>query len=140
MKATPGTLQQGGASFTTTQWSVIARCAVADLPEATNALAQLCETYWPPIYSFIRRRGYAPSDAQDLMQSFFAYFLRAKDYAHVDPVHGRFRSYLLASVKHFLANDWDREQALKRGGESTNLFLSTARQPKRFTMPQARPI
>jgi len=77
----------------------------------------LCETYWPPIYSFIRRRGYAPSDAQDLTQSFFAHFLRAKDYAHVDPVHGRFRSFLLASVKHFLANDWDREQALKRGGE-----------------------
>jgi len=117
VKATPGTLQGGGASFTTTHWSVIARCAVADLPEATNALARLCETYWPPIYSFIRRRGYAPSDAQDLTQSFFAYFLRAKDYAHVDPVHGRFRSFLLASVKHFLANDWDREQALKRGGD-----------------------
>jgi len=117
VKATPGTLHEGGASFTTTHWSVIARCAVADLPEATSALAQLCETYWPPIYSFIRRRGYAPSDAQDLTQSFFAYFLRAKDYAHVDPVNGRFRSFLLASVKHFLANDWDREQALKRGGD-----------------------
>ena len=116
VKATLGTLQQDGASFTTTHWSVIAQCALSDLPEAKNALAQLCETYWPPIYSFIRRRGYAPSDAQDLTQSFFACFLRTKDYARVDPVHGKFRSFLLASVKHFLANDWDREQALKRGG------------------------
>src|SRR5262249_17843351 len=74
---------------------------------------------------FIRRRGYAPSDAQDLTQSFFAYFLRTKDYAHVDPVHGRFRSFLLASVKHFLANDWDREQALKRGGEYQFVSLNS---------------
>jgi len=115
VKATPGTLQEGGASFTTTHWSVIAQCALT-APEATNALAQLCETYWPPIYSFIRRRGYPPGDAQDLTQSFFAYLLRTKDYARVDPIHGKFRSFLLASVKHFLANDWDREQALKRGG------------------------
>ena len=125
MKATPGTLHEGGASFTTTHWSVIARCAIADLPDATNALAQLCETYWPPIYSFVRRRGYAPSDAQDLTQSFFAYFLRTKDYAHVDPIHGRFRSFLLASVKHFLANDWDREKALKRGGDYQFISLNS---------------
>jgi RNA polymerase sigma-70 factor (ECF subfamily) len=125
VKATPGTLQQGGASFTTTHWSVIAQCALTDLPEAKNALAQLCETYWPPIYSFIRRRGYAPSDAQDLTQSFFACFLRTKDYARVDPVHGKFRSFLLASVKNFLANDWDREQALKRGGDYQFVSLNS---------------
>ena len=63
VKGTPGTLQEGGASFDTTHWSVVAQAALTDVPEATNALAQLCETYWPPIYSFIRRRGYAPSDA-----------------------------------------------------------------------------
>jgi len=125
LKATPGTLQQGGASFATTHWSVIAQCALTDLPEAKNALAQLCETYWPPIYSFIRRRGYAPSDAQDLTQSFFACFLRTKDYARVDPVHCKFRSFLLASVKHFLANDWDREQALKRGGDYQFVSLNS---------------
>ena len=125
MKATPGTLQGGGANFATTHWSVIARCTVADQPEAANALAQLCETYWPPIYSFIRRRGYTPSDAQDLTQSFFAYFLRTKVYARVDPLHGRFRSFLLASVKNFLANDWDREQALRRGGDYQFLSLNS---------------
>jgi len=117
VKATPGTLQEGGANFATTHWSVIVQSALTDAPGATNALAQLCETYWPPIYSFVRRRGYAPSDAQDVTQSFFAYFLQTKAYARVDPAHGKFRSFLLASVKNFLANDWDREQTLKRGGD-----------------------
>lgn len=116
MKATPGTLQQGGASFATTHWSVVAQSALTDVPQATEALGRLCETYWPPIYSFIRRRGYSPSDAQDLTQSFFAFFLRTKAYARVDREHGKFRSFLLASVKHFLADNWDRDRAIKRGG------------------------
>lgn len=115
MKATPGTLQDGGASFATTHWSIIAQSALTDVPEAANALAQLCEMYWPPIYSFIRRRGYAPADAQDLTQSFFAYFLRTKAYARTDRLHGKFRSFLLASVKNFLADNWDREKAVRRG-------------------------
>lgn len=117
MKATPGTLQEGGASFATTHWSVVAQAALTDVSEAADAIAKLCETYWPPIYSFVRRRGYSPADAQDLTQSFFAYFLRTKAYARADPVHGKFRSFLLASVKNFVANDWDREQTLRRGGD-----------------------
>jgi DNA-directed RNA polymerase specialized sigma24 family protein len=116
VKATPGTLQDSGASFATTHWSVVAQSALTDVPEAANALAQLCEMYWPPIYSFIRRRGYAPADAQDLTQSFFAFFLRTKAYARTDQLQGKFRSFLLASVKNFLADNWDREQAIRRGG------------------------
>ncbi len=116
MRATPGTLREGGASFATTHWSVIAQSALTDVPEATDALGRLCEMYWPPIYSFIRRRGYAPNDAQDLTQSFFAFFLRTKAYARTDRLHGKFRSFLLASVKNFLADNWDREQAIRRGG------------------------
>lgn len=116
MKATPGTLQEGGASFATTHWSVVARCALTDAPQATDALARLCEMYWPPIYSFIRRRGYPPPDAQDLTQSFFAFFLRTKAYARTDRLHGKFRSFLLASVKNFLADNWDHNQAIRRGG------------------------
>jgi RNA polymerase sigma factor (sigma-70 family) len=116
VKATPGTLQDGGASFATTHWSVVAQSALTDVPEAANALAQLCEVYWPPIYSFIRRRGYAPPDAQDLTQAFFAFFLRTKAFARTDPLQGKFRSFLLASVKNFLADTWDREQAIRRGG------------------------
>jgi RNA polymerase sigma factor (sigma-70 family) len=115
VKATPGTLQEGGASFATTHWSVVAQSALTDVPEAGDALAQLCEMYWPPIYSFVRRRGYAPPDAQDLTQSFFAFFLRTKAYARTDHLQGKFRSFLLASVKNFLADNWDREQAIRRG-------------------------
>jgi DNA-directed RNA polymerase specialized sigma24 family protein len=117
VKGTPGTLQEGGATFATTHWSIVAQSALTDVPEAANALTQLCETYWPPIYSFVRRRGYAPPDAQDLTQSFFAYFLRTKAYARTDQLQGKFRCFLLASVKHFLANDWDRAQAIRRGGD-----------------------
>ena len=117
MKATPGTLQEGGASFASTHWSVVAQSALTHVPGAENALAKLCETYWPPIYSFIRRRGYPPADAQDLTQSFFAFFLRSKAYARVDRLHGKFRSFLLASVKHFLLDNWDRDRAMKRGGD-----------------------
>jgi DNA-directed RNA polymerase specialized sigma24 family protein len=73
--------------------------------------------YWPPIYSFIRRRGYAPADAQDLTQSFFAFVLRTKAYARADPLHGKFRSFLLASLKNFLADNWDRDRAIRRGGD-----------------------
>lgn len=115
MKGTPGTLQEGGASFATTHWSVVAQSALTDVPEAANALAQLCEMYWPPIYSFVRRRGYSPPDAQDLTQNFFAYFLRTKAYTRTDQLQGKFRCFLLASVKNFLANDWDRAQAIRRG-------------------------
>jgi RNA polymerase sigma-70 factor (ECF subfamily) len=128
VKPTPGTLQEGGASFATTHWSIVAQSALTHVPEAENALAKLCEMYWPPIYSFIRRRGYAPPDAQDLTQSFFRYFLQTKAYARTDRLHGKFRSFLLASVKHFLANEWDRHRAIRRGGgyEFVSLDQQTA--------------
>lgn len=135
MKATPGTLQEGGASFATTHWSVVAQSALTDVPEATKALERLCEMYWAPIYSFIRRRGYPPADAQDLTQSFFAFFLRTKAYARTDRLHGKFRSFLLASVKNFLSDHWDRDSAMKRGGgyqfisldpETAEAFYDTA--------------
>jgi RNA polymerase sigma factor (sigma-70 family) len=116
VKAIPGTLQEGGASFATTHWSVVAQCALTDVPEAADALARLCEMYWPPVYSYLRRRGYNPADAQDLTQTFFAFFLRTKAYARIDAHHGKFRSFLLASIKNFLYDNRDREQALKRGG------------------------
>lgn len=123
VKGTPGTLQQGGASFLTTHWSVVAQSALTNVPEAENAIAKLCETYWPPIYSFIRRRGYSPADAQDLTQSFFAFFLRTRAYARVDQLNGKFRSFLLASVKNFLSDSWDHDRAVKRGGNFEFLVL-----------------
>ncbi len=122
MKAVPGTLQNGGASFATTRWSVIAACTRGS-ETADNALAQLCRDYWPPSYSFVRRRGYGPADAQDLVQGFFAFLLETKGYARTDRNKGKFRSFLLASLKHYMADVWDRERALKRGGDQSFVSL-----------------
>jgi RNA polymerase sigma-70 factor (ECF subfamily) len=122
VKPVPGTLQGGGASFRTTHWSVIADCSLSS-KEGSDAVAQLCHDYWPPLYSFVRRRGYSPADAQDLVQGFFAYFLRNKGYSKADSGKGKFRSFLLASLKHYMANAWDREHASKRGGDCEFVLL-----------------
>jgi RNA polymerase sigma-70 factor (ECF subfamily) len=90
---------------------------------AQAALAELCQTYWAPLYSFVRSRGYSVHDAQDLTQSFFAYQIEHKIYARVDRRKGTFRSFLLASLKNFLADASDRERTLKRGGGQSFLPL-----------------
>jgi RNA polymerase sigma-70 factor (ECF subfamily) len=103
--------------FTTTHWSVILAAGQEDSPHASRCLAILCQTYWYPLYAYLRGEGHGPHDAEDLTQEFFARFL-AKNYLRaVDPSKGKFRSFLLASLKHFLANEWDRRQRVKRGGE-----------------------
>jgi len=110
--------------FLTTHWSVVqaARESGND-SSAFDAMETLCNTYWYPVYAFIRRRGNSSHDAQDLAQGFFARFLE-KDYLKtVDPDKGKFRSFLLTTVKHFLANEYDREQAQKRGGDRIIISL-----------------
>ncbi len=104
--------------FPPTHWSVVlaAGRGEAEPEEAQAALAELCQTYWAPLYSFARSRGYSVHDAQDLTQSFFAYLIEHKIYIRVDRQKGRFRSFLLASLKNFLAHASDRERTLKRGG------------------------
>src|SRR6266487_851974 len=104
--------------FATTQWSMIlaAGRSQADPEVARAALAQLCQTYWAPLYGFVRSRGYTVHDAQDLTQSFFGYLIEHKIYARADRQKGRFRSFLLASLKNFLADVSDRERTLKHGG------------------------
>jgi RNA polymerase sigma-70 factor (ECF subfamily) len=121
----PGTLRTGGAPFATTHWSVIAACAGEDdsAASAHAALTQLCRDSWPPLYSFVRRRGYNPHDAQDLVQGFFGQFLGNKAYAQADRRKGKFRTFLLASLKHYMADVWDRERALKRGGGNEFVLL-----------------
>lgn len=119
MKDVPGTVATGGVGFATTHWSVIAACSGGDgisAEAAAEALAQLCRDYWPPLYSFVRRRGFSSADAQDLVQGFFSYFLERKAYAQTDRQKGKFRSFMLASLKNYMADVWDREHALKRGG------------------------
>lgn len=107
----------GGAGFLTTHWSVVLAAAESDSPEGREALAKLCRSYWRPLYAYVRRRGYPPADSEDLTQGFFARLLERHDVGGVSPGRGRFRSYLLAAMNHFLSDAWDRARARKRGGD-----------------------
>jgi RNA polymerase sigma-70 factor (ECF subfamily) len=104
------------ANFAPTRWSVVLTARGSDSTHVRDALEKLCRTYWPPIYAFVRRQGHSPHDAQDLTQEFFARLLEKNYLADVDRAKGKFRSFLLASLKHFLANEWDKAMAQKRGG------------------------
>jgi RNA polymerase sigma-70 factor (ECF subfamily) len=125
VKALAGNGHGRSELFPSTHWSVVlaAGRSQADPTVAQAALAELCQTYWTPLYSFVRSRGYSVDDAQDLTQSFFAYLIERKIYTRVDPQKGRFRSFLLASLKNFLADAADRERTLKRGGGQNFLPL-----------------
>jgi len=107
---------RGGAAFATTHWSVVLAASEADSQLAGQALERLCSSYWYPLYSYLRRWGQSPQDAQDLTQSFFVQLLDQKGLRTVNPSKGKFRSFLLASLKHYVANARDRAGALKRGG------------------------
>ena len=106
----------GNAQFTATHWSVILTARQGDTSECSAALDALCRTYWYPLYAYARRQGCDAAAAQDMTQGFFARLLE-KDYLQaVDPRKGKFRSFLLAGMKHFLANEWRRSHVQKRGG------------------------
>jgi RNA polymerase sigma-70 factor (ECF subfamily) len=125
MNKVPGTLQDGGACFQTTHWTVVMQ-SVKNEPSvsAQEALAEFCKSYWPPLYTFVRRRGYSASDAQDLVQGFFAHLLFQNTLSRADRDKGRLRTFLLGSFQHFLANEYDRAQTLKRGGGSRIVSMS----------------
>jgi RNA polymerase sigma factor (sigma-70 family) len=108
-----------GAAFVTTHWSVVLSAARRDSPEASQALEALCRAYWYPLYAFVRRQGHDPPEAEDLTQEFFARLLDKNYLKDVTVEGGKFRSYLLTLLKHFLANEWNRERAQKRGGGRT---------------------
>src|SRR3954462_13978074 len=95
----------GARSFPTTLWTVVLLAGRENSAQARAALAQLCQAYWYPLYAFVRRRGHSPHDAQDLTQAFFARLLEKQGVERVDPQQGRFRTFLLASLKNFLANE-----------------------------------
>jgi RNA polymerase sigma factor (sigma-70 family) len=107
---------QGATPFATTHWSVVRRAGTNIGDEASQALDALFRTYWYPIYAYVRRLGHSPEDAQDVTQSFFAYVLEQGLIARAQPEAGRFRSFLLGSLRNFMANDFRRGQAQKRGG------------------------
>jgi RNA polymerase sigma-70 factor (ECF subfamily) len=111
-------------SLAATRWTLVLAAARTENPEpAMRALAELCQTYWPPLHAYIRRQGCDVHQAEDLTQEFFARLLAKNYLADADPSKGKFRSFLLASVKHFLANERDRERAQKRGGGQTIIAL-----------------
>jgi len=118
MPASPGNPNPAPAEvFRTTHWSVILAAGGHSGAASEEALARLCRTYWFPLYAFVRRQGHEVHDAQDLTQEFFARFLAKNYLSQVNRDKGKFRSFLLASLKHFLANEWDRVQTRKRGGD-----------------------
>lgn len=110
------------AAFITTHWSVVLQ-AQSESPAAQEALENLCRTYWRPIYSFVRRQGTNPEEAKDITQSFFALILERKDFSSVRQEKGRLRSFLLASLKHFMANERRDAATIKRGGGQTLIPL-----------------
>ena len=101
--------------FITTRWSLVLAASDDGSQQTHRALADLCEAYWQPVYAFIRRRERNPEAALDLTQEFFARFLEKKSIRDADPQRGRFRSFLLTAVCHFLNNEFDRSMAQKRG-------------------------
>jgi RNA polymerase sigma factor (sigma-70 family) len=121
-------------NFPSTLWTVVLHARQDEPEQARAALAQLCEGYWYPLYSFVRRRGHSPHDAQDLTQAFFAHLLEKRGLEQVDPEKGRFRTFLLAALKNFLANDWDKINALKRGGGQTVLSLQQESAESRYQL------
>jgi DNA-directed RNA polymerase specialized sigma24 family protein len=113
------------SSFASTRWTVVRQAADSQTASqhALSALTELCQTYWRPIYVFLRRQGIAQHDAQDLTQAFFADLIESRAYARADPTKGRFRSFLLGTLKHIVAHARDRDRAQRRGGGAVPVQL-----------------
>jgi RNA polymerase sigma-70 factor (ECF subfamily) len=125
------------ALFVTTRWTIIQAAGCEDSPVAARALEELCRTYWYPLYAFVRRQGFIKEDAEDLVQSFFLRILDKKYLQGVSSDKGKFRSFLLACLKHFLANEWDRAGRQKRGGRSPVLSLDWQDADTRYRLDPA---
>jgi RNA polymerase sigma factor (sigma-70 family) len=116
---------------------VVRAAGRSDTTKAQAALEKLCRTYWYPLYAYVRRRGHSPEDSQDLTQEFFARLLEGRLLAGADPNLGRFRSFLLASMNHFLTDEWKKARAQKRGGGCQMLSLDWAAAEERFDLEPA---
>ena len=128
--------------FMTTRWTQVIAAGQRESPQSDQALASLCGTYWYPLYAFVRRQGYGPEEAQDLTQEFFAQLLEKNYLGDADQGRGKFRSFLLTSLKHFLSNQRDRARAKKRGGGRAMLsldFQSAERQYRQEPAHMATP-
>lgn len=126
----------GARQFVTTHWSVVVRAG----GESRAALEELCRTYWYPLYAFVRRQGHAPSDAQDLTQAFFARLLEKNYVADAQQEKGKFRTFLLVALKRFLADEWGREHAQKRGGFQTVVSIDAEQAESRLSAEPAHDL
>jgi RNA polymerase sigma-70 factor (ECF subfamily) len=118
-----GSTLRGTAQFATTHWSVVLAAGRSSSPAAQEALESICRTYWPPLYAYVRRQGHDVEESKDLTQAFFARFIDRHYFGHASPQEGRFRTFLLTSLKHFLVNDWERARAQRRGGGQVPISL-----------------
>ncbi len=128
-----------GDFFATTRWTVVLKAAHSDTTLARSALAELCRTYWFPLYAYVRRRGYGAHDAEDLTQGFFARLLKLESLGSVRRERGKFRAFLLASMKHYLADEWDRASAQKRAVEKT-VSLDAEMAKRRYSSGAVDPL
>jgi len=124
---------QPPSQFTSTHWSAVLEAAHSSAPGFEEALEALCSHYWYPVYVFVRRSGYSFHDAQDLVQQFFARLLEKNTLAMADPERGRFRTFLLVSLRNFLANEWDKTQAQKRGGGIAHSSIDVSEAESRYS-------
>ena len=131
--------QSEAVAFTTTNWSVVLR-ARGESPAAQEALEKLCRTYWRPVYSFIRRQGTGPEEAEDLTQGFFVVLLQRRNFDDVRKEKGRLRSYLLTSLKHFLVSEHRRAVTVKRGKGQQLIPLEQFRTNERVELEPADPL
>ena len=129
-----------GPYFVTTRWTVVLSAGHKSSPQSDRALAELCQMYWYPLYSYVRRQGYTKEDAEDLVQSFFARFLEKNYLEGLAAERGKFRAFLLASLKHFLANEWDKTQRQKRGGGVPHFSLNWQDAEERYHLEPADPM
>ncbi len=127
----------GRRHFATTRWSVVLAAGAGRSKNADHALAELCADYWYPLYAYVRRRGHEPDDARDLTQAFFAKLLEKKGLTAADPARGRFRSFLLTSMKNFLTSEWRRQAALRRGGDVEVVSIDYEDAEQRYSIEPA---
>ena len=123
--------------FVATRWSVVLRAGRSDTTRARAALESLCQTYWYPLYAYVRRRGHSPEDAKDLTQEFFARLLERQSLANADPDRGKFRSFILGAMNHFLADERAKSLTQKRGGGHEILSLDLMAAEQRFDLEPA---
>jgi RNA polymerase sigma-70 factor (ECF subfamily) len=126
--------ERGAPHFATTHWSEVLAAGEAASPQADDALARLCRAYWYPLYAYVRRQGHSSADAEDLTQEFFARLLEKNFLKAAAPEKGRFRSFLLIALKRFLANEWERARAQKRGGGNAPLELDAVSAEERYRL------